>query len=149
MTPQLTVTVLGPPKPQGSMRAFPAKGGKGAVIVHSTTTAGYRNQVADATALAVEETGWTPPDAATVTINFDMPRPKSDPKWRRERWPWANRRPDLDKLVRLILDGLVAGGALDDDAHVVSLHATKRYPLPGGTAGMSVTIHPHHEADVR
>lgn len=145
--PALTVTVLGPPKPQGSMRAFNA-GGK-AVITHSTTTAGYRNQVADATARAVAESAWTAPDAAVVTILFVMPRPKSDPKWRRERWQWANRRPDLDKLVRLALDGFVAGGALADDAAVVELAASKVYADPSEQPRMSVTIHGINEADVR
>lgn len=58
--------------------------------------------------------------------------------------PSAPRRPgvkpDLDKLVRSTLDGLVAGGALEDDARIVGLVASKRYAAKGSPVGMTADI---------
>lgn len=47
-------------------------------------------------------------------------------------WP---TRHDLDKLARSTLDGLVKGGALSDDRHVIELHARKLYATDGEPPG--------------
>lgn len=44
----------------------------------------------------------------------------------RPSWDWPTRL-DLDKTVRAVLDGLVRGGLLEDDRHVVELVASKRW----------------------
>jgi len=44
---------------------------------------------------------------------------------------WKSSKPDADKLVRALLDGLVIGGVLRDDALVVRLEVDKRYGDPG------------------
>ena len=49
-------------------------------------------------------------------------------------------RPDVDKLARAVLDGLVMGGAMADDSQVVSLLALKRYALDSETAGAEITL---------
>ena len=46
---------------------------------------------------------------------------------------WPGGRPDLDKLVRALLDGLTMGGAWSDDSQVVQLTASKIYGVPGCT----------------
>ena len=58
-----------------------------------------------------------------VGIAFTMPRPKSTPKTRPT--PPATKKPDLDKLVRAILDA-GSGVAWRDDSQVISITATKR-----------------------
>jgi crossover junction endodeoxyribonuclease RusA len=60
---------------------------------------------------------------ARVQITFRLPRPKSAPK----SVTLPIKRPDIDKLARAVLDGLVAGGALADDSQVVDLLVSKRF----------------------
>jgi Holliday junction resolvase RusA-like endonuclease len=48
-------------------------------------------------------------------------------------------RPDLDKLVRAVLDALVGAGVIRDDAQVAELHASKRY---GEWPGLIVVLRP-------
>lgn len=49
-------------------------------------------------------------------------------------------KPDIDKLCRATLDGLVDAGALTDDSHIVDLTATKRYADGGLPPGCHVSI---------
>jgi crossover junction endodeoxyribonuclease RusA len=55
-----------------------------------------------------------------------MPRPKSLPK----RVTHMTKKPDIDKLIRAVLDAL-KGVAWCDDSQVVSVYASKRYGQPG------------------
>lgn len=70
----------------------------------------------------------------TVTLQFYMPPPK------RPRWFVPAVKPDIDKLTRATLDGLVDGGLLFDDSRVVELHATKRYATETNPAGVQVKV---------
>lgn len=71
-----------------------------------------------------------------VTIHFGIPRPKSQTELKHgKRVPkmqyWYARpakQPDIDKLVRAVLDALT-GVCYDDDAQVVMLLATKQYDI--------------------
>ncbi|MGQ0796931.1 MAG: RusA family crossover junction endodeoxyribonuclease, partial [Methanobacteriota archaeon] len=54
-------------------------------------------------------------------------KPKSAPKRRRV---WPDKRPDLDKQSRAVLDGLT-NIFFADDCQVVELNATKDYGPPG------------------
>jgi Holliday junction resolvase RusA-like endonuclease len=121
------VEVLGEPKPQGSVRAINA-GGK-ARVIHGSGMAGWRNIVADAIAGSWDEP--TEPDGLAVHMQFCFHRPKSHPKWQGNVWPFHVKRPDLDKLVRTILDAIVAAGVVTDDAKVFYLSAEKRYLVDG------------------
>ena len=38
-----------------------------------------------------------------------------------------DRKPDLDNVVKAILDGLANGGAIRTDSRVVEIHARKEY----------------------
>lgn len=70
----------------------------------------------------------------TVRITFAMPRPKDHMMLRGGRyvvrqsyiWKQPASAPDLDKLVRAVLDALT-GLAYHDDAQVVEIHARKVY----------------------
>lgn len=63
--------------------------------------------------------------SVALTTNFHIPFPKSMPKKRRE-YALPAVRPDLDNYVKSVMDGLNRV-AWDDDAQVVSIHATKCY----------------------
>jgi Holliday junction resolvase RusA-like endonuclease len=52
---------------------------------------------------------------------------------------WPDRRPDIDKLSRALMDALTMI-VYRDDGQVVMLDATKRYCLEGERAGMDVHI---------
>lgn len=67
-----------------------------------------------------------------MRARFALPRPRSRPK--RDHWP--DRRPDLDKLGRALLDALT-GIVFLDDAQVVALDPTKEY---AGMPGVNVSV---------
>ena len=83
-----------------------------------------------------EGTLMVPSAPVRVQIDFTLPKPKSTPK----KVTWPAKRPDLDKLVRAVLDGLVAGGAIHDDGQVVYLVATKMFPEHDDSPGCSIYV---------
>lgn len=58
-----------------------------------------------------------PPYLVFLSFRFSSPD--------RPAYPWPSRL-DVDKAARAVLDGLVRGGLLSDDRHVVTLVAQKR-----------------------
>lgn len=62
-----------------------------------------------------------------VFLTFHMPRPKGIPK----NVFWHSKRPDLDNLVKAVLDGL-QGHAFKDDGQIAMLVAEKKYREPVG-----------------
>jgi Holliday junction resolvase RusA-like endonuclease len=61
-----------------------------------------------------------PPPPYSVELEFLLKLPVR-PTY---EWPVIG---DVDKLARAVVDGLVQGGALQDDRHVTALTVTKRY----------------------
>ena len=118
----MRIEVNGIPAPQGSKRHV----GNGRMVESSRAVAPWREAVRAETQRAIYVEGqaaWGSEEPVGVIISFRLPRPKSAPA--RIRLP--AKRPDVDKLARAVLDGLVAGGAFPDDAQVVQLLATKVY----------------------
>ena len=117
----LDLFVPGEPKPKGSMRAMVC-GGK-AIVLHPRNTKAWqeavRFQVCAQGAIYVDE------GPLSVSLEFVLPRPKGAPKRMPRRRELAAKRPDLDKLVRAILDAL-KGVVYRDDSQVVDLSASKR-----------------------
>jgi Holliday junction resolvase RusA-like endonuclease len=70
-----------------------------------------------------------------VVIQFWLPRPKSA-----KSGSLPAKRPDLDKLVRAVLDGVTEGGALADDGQVVRLGAEKTYATESMPPGCRIKI---------
>ena len=128
MNSLLKLKVRGMPTPQGSMRAF-VRGGKPIITTTSRGLKGWRDLVAFAANAAAQDQDaeMVEKGAVHLDIMFFLPKPKSEPKTRRT---WPDRRPDLDKLVRAVLDALT-GVAYRDDGQVVSLMATKDWGTPG------------------
>lgn len=110
--------VRGLPVPQGSTRAFIVKGRP----IITSTSKGLKDW---RTIIALEGQNHAPPmpwgGPIGVQAKFFMPRPQSEPK-RKETMP--DRRPDIDKLARAVLDAL-KGVFYHDDAQVVSLNLGK------------------------
>jgi Holliday junction resolvase RusA-like endonuclease len=59
------------------------------------------------------------------------------------RRAWATCKPDLDNVMKLVMDGLVKAGIIVDDTRIVELLATRRYVAAEGgspTEPPSVTV---------
>jgi crossover junction endodeoxyribonuclease RusA len=121
----MRIEVAGIPAPQGSKRHV----GGGRMVEQSRAVGPWREAVRAETQRVMSNDGmannWWPTKTwpVAVVIRFYLPRPKTTPN--SVRLP--GKRPDLDKLCRSVLDGLVAGGAIADDALVVRLSAGKMF----------------------
>src|ERR1051326_3570288 len=127
--------VAGTPAPQGSKRAFRTRTGAVIVDTNQPQLRPWRALIADATRQAMN--GRPPLDGPVwVKLRFYFPQPKVRAK---HPTPAAKGNgPDVDKLCRAALDGLVDGGLMIDDRQVWTLDATKWELAPGWTVGMKV-----------
>lgn len=125
-----TLFVPGVPVPKGSARAFyNRKLGRSLVV---QTNADKQKPWASMVSLIAQEAGLTPvSDGCRLMITFFMPRPKMH--WKANGYLKTaaqnvphTKKPDLDKLVRCILDALT-GVAYADDSQVVAVDAGKVY----------------------
>ncbi len=119
----ITFRVNGIPIPQGSMKVINGR------VLHSqgSALAGWRSLIGWEARLA----GATPHSLPTkITITFFMPRPKTVKR------AWPSVAPDLDKLIRAVLDGLT-GVAYEDDGQVVQIEAQKLY---GASVGAEIRL---------
>lgn len=129
----------GRPKPQGSKRGF-VQGGKVRLVEAGGDA--HKDWRATVTSAALEAMGDRPllDGALNVRLVFALPRPKAHPKTKRT-WPVA--RPDIDKLVRSVLDSM-SHVVFRDDSQVVHLQACKVWAeidTPSG-AGVAVKVTP-------
>ena len=137
----IQIRVNGIPAPQGSKKAFVNKAsGRVNMVESSKAVRPWREAVRAEAQLALGQLGHgeipAPGTPTAVEIQFRLPRPRSAPK----RVMLPARRPDLDKLARAVLDGLVAGGALGDDAQVTCLNLSKTFATDRAPAGASIFI---------
>jgi crossover junction endodeoxyribonuclease RusA len=114
----ITFQVDGQPVPQGSMKVINGH------VIHAkgSELATWRSQIA----LRAREAGARPHnEPVEIEMIFTMVRPKTVTRLE------PTVPPDLDKLVRAVLDGLTAI-AYRDDGQVVRLSACKQYgAIPG------------------
>jgi Holliday junction resolvase RusA-like endonuclease len=124
--------VEGEARPQGSKT--PVRRGTKIILIEGTGSnparhKAWRSNVADTTRAVMAEESIEELDcAARVELRFKMPRPKSRHKLIRA----VTVKPDIDKLVRAVLDGLTSSDKvgtliLKDDSRVVELYAEKYY----------------------
>jgi crossover junction endodeoxyribonuclease RusA len=133
----LVFTVYGLPAPQGSKRHV----GNGVMVESSKRVKPWREDIRQAALDNLEH-----PFAGPVELHahFGLPRPKSHYRTGRNadllrdsapRFPAG--KPDLDKLLRAVMDALTSAGAWADDAQVVCIQTTKDYvedpERPGAT----------------
>lgn len=114
--------ILGVPAPQGSKTALPG----GRLIEGGSATGrarhrAWRTAVAEAAAYAMTSRDAPLDGPLQLVADFRLPRPASA----RKSKVWADRKPDLDKILRSTLDGLTDGGLIADDARVVYVSASK------------------------
>lgn len=118
-----SVTIEGRPIPKGRPRVFRG---------HAVTP--RKTQQAESQLLAMykfQNYGKAPlTGRVEVHCVFNMPIPKTWSKHKKELaaqgWINCTVRPDLDNLIKLVLDAL-NGAAYVDDAQIVRIHAFKQY----------------------
>ena len=120
-------------KPVGKARPRLGRGGrvytpKATVKAERAVAAAWRAQV------GIRHTG---PVHVSLANGFAVPRSiaKAE-RARRLATAWHTQKPDIDNVVKLVLDAL-NGVAYDDDTQVVAVSTTKRWAL---LDGMTITI---------
>lgn len=126
-------SIEGIPVPQGSMRAISVNGR--ARVFHNSDKKlrAWRNGVAHAASMALDgNPGYDEP--VNVWMEFRLPRPPSTKR------SAPSVKPDLDKLVRAVLDALEQSGVIKNDSRVCFINATKSYAEPGTEPGLELAI---------
>jgi Holliday junction resolvase RusA-like endonuclease len=133
--------VAGEPIPQGSTKGFYIEKINRVVITHgNANTTRWRERIATEAQRADAErsTRFFSLDreaAYEVRVRFLFTRPKSMPKKR----TLHTKRPDLDKLVRAVLDG-ITDVLIPDDSQVMSIYALKQYCQPDEQPGLHIIV---------
>ena len=131
----------GVPAPQGSK----TRGAHGGLYESSKAVGPWRERVGLAAAQTLgnvadwyDEAAEPTREAVSVNVRFIFTRPKSHLRKDGTTRPAAPRfpatRPDVDKLVRAVLDALT-GVAFVDDSQVVAVNALKEY---GNVSGADI-----------
>ena len=140
--PTLSFTVYGVPIPKGSTKAFLPKGWTRPIVTNDNAkTKPWQESVVSAAidaigSLPLGESATVDGEPVVLELAFFLPRPASAPK----RVTRQVKKPDLDKLVRCVKDGLTRAGVYRDDSQVVRVVATKEFAGgafdPRGAAGV-------------
>lgn len=131
------IVVIGTPATKGSARAF-VRGGRTIVTNDCVAEKPWAQNVHWAAREVVQRPMAGPVE---VTLLFRMPRVGRLGKKR--VGVLHDRKPDLDKLTRSVLDALT-GVAWFDDAQVASLMARKFYADPDEVAGVEIELEAMH-----
>jgi crossover junction endodeoxyribonuclease RusA len=128
MTKTLTFTVVGVPQPQGSSRAFVPKGWNRAIITSANSKLKpWRQEIAGTALAAMAESkiGLLEKVPISIDASFFFDKPKSAKK---SLW-YKITKPDLDKLLRGLLDGMT-GIVFGDDSQVIECRVSKHFGQP-------------------
>lgn len=119
----ITFRVNGIPIPQGSMKVINGR------VLHSqgSALAVWRSLIGWEAKLAGASPHKLP---VKISISFFMPRPRTVKRL------YPSVAPDLDKLIRAVLDGLT-GVAYEDDGQVIQIQAQKLY---GAEVGAEIKL---------
>jgi len=120
----LRVEVYGDPKPQGSKNGF-IRGGRVVLVEASKDLGSWRSTIANQTGIEVRKQNWEKigkEETAHVTILFYFVKPKTVKRI------FHTVKPDLDKLIRAVLDAITQSKVVwEDDSQVISLFVAKEY----------------------
>lgn len=128
----VTFNVLGVPAPQGSKKAFAAKGRAFVKESNPLGHAQWRNAVAAAAKEYADQHGaLSGPLHLDVTFRFPMPKSRNKAQHAKGEI-WKTTAPDADKLDRCLRDGLMAGGLIVDDS-LICVSETRKVETTGWT----------------
>lgn len=124
---KLELTVMGDPKPQGSKRGFVTKTGKVALVeMAGNPLKLWRESIALTAQVEAKKQNWEVTDQpVSMEVIFYMKKPQ------KPKFSLPAVRPDIDKLLRALLDGLTQAKTVYlDDSQVCILQASKTYGEP-------------------
>jgi crossover junction endodeoxyribonuclease RusA len=126
---ELVFTIFGVPQPQGSTRAFMPRGWMRPVITtDNAKLKPWRQELSQTAMVAMHECGAKMASRAvpiSISLTFYFEKPKSE----RKAVQHKTTKPDLDKLLRAVLDGLT-GIAYEDDSQVCECRVAKIFGSP-------------------
>lgn len=154
MNGSVTLFVPGEPIPQGSVTPMRNRKTGAMFVKYAPAVVNWRSVVTGAAIEAQAEWMHTHPEiefpitgAVGVRLTFLLPRPKTQfgsGKNASRILPSApqrpDRMPDLDKLVRAILDALTDARVWNDDGQVVTAVCHKVYAGEGQRPGVEITL---------
>jgi Holliday junction resolvase RusA-like endonuclease len=129
---ELQFTIDGNAKPQGSKTGF-VRNGRVVMVEAVKGSREWRQEVVKAAKAAASAAGLQTIDRSipvNVAVEFFFDKPKSVTR------QLPSVKPDLDKLLRNILDGLTEAQIWEDDCQCVTVTAQKRY----GAAQTTVSL---------
>lgn len=113
--------VEGIPVPQGS-KVCKCINGKSIMWEANSKLKAWRDTVTAQAQIEMIAKGLeTITEPVALLLEFKLPKPKSVTR------PYPSVKPDLDKLIRAICDGLTKSGIYQDDALVITIAANKTY----------------------
>jgi Holliday junction resolvase RusA-like endonuclease len=77
------------------------------------------------------------PGPVELFIRFNMPRPRSH---KQKVWVLDPRKPDVDNLVKAVMDALTTVGVWKDDSQVAKLTTEKWICIPEHEPGAIITF---------
>tara|TARA_Y100000310_G_scaffold241983_1_gene246136 strand:- start:445 stop:885 length:441 start_codon:yes stop_codon:yes gene_type:complete len=114
--------VAGKPETQSGMKTVVTGGGKFRMISSGSKGLPFWRQRIATEAQAAMDGAPLFGGPLAVAAHFMVPRPKSRPK----KYQHADKQPDIDKLLRALLDALT-GTIYEDDRQIVQVNVRKAY----------------------
>ena len=130
----IRVFVPGIPRPQGSKNAY-IRGGRAILVEANKHLPAWRKQLTDAIEMANSQSIDAMEGAIVLNVDFFMPKAKTNKK------DLPFQKPDLDKLIRAIMDSATKAGAIRDDAQVCAIQATKAWEYEGQEPGVLIELY--------
>ena len=126
---EFSFTIFGVPQPQGSMRAFIPKSWHRPILTSDNSKLKpWRQELAQTALVTMRECGAQKAKCGvpvSIALTFYFEKPKSQRKSALHK----TTKPDLDKLLRAVLDALT-GIAYEDDAQVCECRVAKAFGSP-------------------
>ena len=130
----IRVFVPGIPRPQGSKNAY-IRGDRAILVEANKHLPAWRQKITRAVEMANSEAIDAMQGAIVLNVDFFMPKAKSNKKHS------PSQKPDLDKLIRAIMDSCTKAGAIRDDAQVCAIQATKAWEYEGQEPGVLIELY--------
>lgn len=143
------LTVHGLPAPKGSMKCIGARGHIKHQLIEDDKTGArktWRDQVTAAGRVLRSHIGHTITGPFGIAALFTVERPTTAA---RRLLPSTRSAGDIDKLLRMILDGLDDADVFSDDSRCVITLPGKVFPAPGRPPGVQIWIWEHNPRQLR
>lgn len=142
----IAIFLAGPPATKGSVKFFQARSGRVGLRNDNERTASWSKSLAWLARAKINQQHGHPTYAPfEVMVRVTLERPnghftRGRKRVLRDDAPWTvTKRPDVDKVLRAVLDALT-GVMWHDDSMVVRAEIAKRWAEPGEEAGTHVEV---------